>query len=208
MDKIKSLVLLVLLVLLVSGSVATAGARQQLEGFLDGLNTLSARFSQELINTETDQINRSQGMFYLSRPDRFRWVYSGEYPRYIIADGKTVWLVEEDIQQVSQRSQKSTLEGTPASLFVGKLDLDQDFEVKDLGQHMGLGWLKLIPKKPDSQFEQVLLAFEGVRLVRMEMADRFGQVSRFEFFDLKRNLPLDDSLFTFVPPPGYDILDQ
>ncbi|WP_456416585.1 outer membrane lipoprotein chaperone LolA [Thiolapillus sp.] len=200
--------ILAFLVLLLSSGTLMAGARQQLEGFLHGLHTLSARFSQELINTETNEINRSQGIFYLSRPDRFRWVYEGEYPRYIIADGKTVWLVEEDIQQVSQRSQKTALEGTPASLFASELNLDRDFEVKDLGQRMGLGWLKLIPKKADSQFEQILLAFDGDRLSRMEMADRFGQVTRFEFFDLKRNPPLDKRLFTFVPPPGYDILDQ
>ncbi|HDK38291.1 MAG TPA: hypothetical protein ENG92_04670 [Thiolapillus brandeum] len=65
-----------------------------------------------------------------------------------------------------------------------------------------------MPKKEDSQFEQILLAFEGDQLKRMEMADRFGQVTRFDFFDLKRNPPLEDNLFTFVPPPGYDILDQ
>jgi len=199
---------LVLLILLFASNALMADVRQQLENFLDGLKTLKAEFSQELINTETDQVSHSRGVFYLSRPERFRWVYEGEYPRYIIADGRTIWLVEEDIQQVSQRSQKSALEGTPASLFASTLDLDRDFEIKDLGQRMGLGWLKLVPKKEDGQFEQILLAFEGDKLVRMEMADRFGQVTRFSFFNLQRNLPLDDSLFRFVPPPGYDILDQ
>lgn len=198
---------LLLTLLLVSGT-SIASVRQQLENFLDGLTTLKADFSQELVDIETDQVSHSRGVFYLSRPERFRWVYKGEYPRYIIADGKTIWLVEEDIQQVSQRSQKTALKGTPASLFASVLDLDQDFEVRDLGQRMGLGWLKLIPKKEDSQFEQILLAFEGDRLARMEMADRFGQVTRFDFFNLQRNPPLDDSLFKFVPPPGYDILDQ
>ncbi len=193
--------------LLASGSIH-ADVRQQLDGFLHGLNTLRADFSQEVIDTSTDQISHSQGVFYLSRPNRFRWVYNGEYPRYIIADGKTIWLVEEDIQQVSQRAQKGALKGTPASLFANTLDLDQDFEIKDLGERRGLGWLKLIPKQKDSQFEQILLAFEGNTLKRMEMADRFGQVTRFDFFKLKRNPPLEDILFTFVPPPGYDILDQ
>ena len=200
--------ILLLLMLLLTSNTLMADVRQQLESFLDGLKTLKAEFSQELVNTETDQVSHSRGVFYLSRPERFRWVYEGEYPRYIIADGKTIWLVEEDIQQVSQRSQKAALEGTPASLFASALDLDKDFQIKDLGQRMGMGWLKLIPKKEDSQFEQILLAFEGDRLARMEMADRFGQVSRFDFFNLQRNPSLDDSLFRFVPPPGYDILDQ
>jgi len=198
----------VVLSLLLASTSVVGGVREQLDGFLQGLQTLQAGFSQQVIDTETDQISHSQGVFYLSRPDRFRWVYKGEYPRYIIADGRTIWLVEEDIQQVSQRSQKSALEGTPASLFTSDLNLERDFEIKDLGQRMGLGWLKLVPKKEDSQFEQILLAFEGDQLKRMEMADRFGQVTRFDFFDLKRNPPLEDNLFTFVPPPGYDILDQ
>lgn len=205
MHKIK---LLALMASLLFSSMLMAGVRQQLEDFLTDLQTLKADFSQELIDTETDQVSHARGVFYLSRPERFRWVYEGEYPRYIIADGKTIWLIEEDIQQVSQRSQQSALDGTPASLFASTLDLDKEFEIKDLGQRMGMGWLKLIPKKEDGQFEQILLAFEGDRLARMEMADRFGQVTRFDFFNLQRNPPLDDSLFKFVPPPGYDILDQ
>ncbi|WP_456373624.1 outer membrane lipoprotein chaperone LolA [Thiolapillus sp.] len=198
-----------LLLLMSSGNLfAGDGARAHLERFLDGLKTLRAEFSQEVIDTETNQISHSQGVFYLSRPDRFRWVYEGEYPRYIIADGKTIWLVEEDLEQVSQRSQKAALEGTPAGLFASEFDLDRDFLVKELGERMGLSWLRLRPRADDSQFEQILLAFEGDRLSRMEMADRFGQVTRFDFFKVQRNPELHDSLFKFVPPPGYDILDQ
>lgn len=199
---------LLLGLLLCSSVSVAAGVRQQLDDFLHGLKTLKAEFSQELIDTGTEQVSHARGVFYLSRPQRFRWVYEGEYPRYIIADGKTIWLVEEDIEQVSQRSQKAALRGTPASLFTSVLDLDRDFEITDLGQRMGMGWLKLIPKNEDSQFEQILLAFDGNRLARMEMADRLGQVSRFDFFNLQRNPPLDESLFEFVPPAGYDILEQ
>jgi outer membrane lipoprotein carrier protein len=197
------------LLLTISGNLLAAdGARAHLEHFLQGLETLRAEFAQEVIDTETNQISHSQGVFYLSRPDHFRWVYRGDYPRYIIADGKTIWLVEEDIEQVSQRSQEAALEGTPAGLFTREPDLEKDFLVKELGERMGLSWLRLRPRAENSQFEQILLAFEGDKLSRMEMADRFGQVTRFDFFRMQRNLPLQESLFKFVPPPGYDILDQ
>jgi chaperone LolA len=200
--------LLFLLMLFSNSLFADDGARAHLDHFLDGLRTLRAEFAQEVVDTQTNQVSHSTGVFYLSRPNRFRWVYEGEYPRYIIADGKTIWLVEEDLQQVSQRSQKAVLEGTPAGLFASKLDLDKEFEVKDVGQRMGLSWLRLRPRSEDSQFEQILLAFEGDKLSRMEMADRLGQVTRFDFFRIQRNPPLQDSLFRFVPPPGYDILEQ
>ncbi len=198
-----------LLLLAFSNSLYAAdGARAHLDRFLDGLKTLRAEFAQEVIDTETNQVSHSHGVFYLSRPDRFRWVYEGEYPHYIIADGRTIWLVEEDLEQVSQKSQKSALKGTPAGLLAEDVDIDRDFEVKELGERMGLSWLRLRPRDENSQFEQILLAFEGDRLSRMEMADRFGQVTRFDFFKLKRNPKLQDQLFRFVAPPGYDILDQ
>ena len=187
---------------------ADDGGRAHLDRFLQGLKTLQAEFAQEVIDNETNQVSHSHGVFYLSRPDRFRWVYEGEYPHYIIADGKTIWLVEEDLEQVSQKSQKSALKGTPAGLLAKDLDIDREFQVDELGERMGLSWLRLRPRDENSQFEQILLAFEGDRLSRMEMADRFGQVTRFDFFKLQRNPKLQDQLFKFVPPPGYDILDQ
>ncbi len=201
--------LFIILCLFAGSSAQAASARQKLVDFLTGLDTLKARFTQQVSQLDSNQISHDQGMFYLSRPDHFRWVYEGEYPRYIVADGRTIWLVEEDIQQVSQRSQKSALKGTPAGLLVGAgVDIDREFKVEELGERMGLSWLKLIPKDKDAQFQSIIIAFEGKQLYRMEMADQYGQVTRFDFFDMQRNIPLAKDLFKFIPPPGYDILDQ
>ena len=204
-----SIILRLFCLFLVLVSSAAADSRQKLEHFLADLHTLKARFNQQVIHNDTGQVTYEQGLFYLSRPNHFRWVYEGDYPRYIIADGRIIWLVEEDLEQVSQRFQKSALKGTPAGLFADeKLDIDQEFKVKDLGERMGLDWLKLIPKEEDSPFQDILLAFDGDQLHRMEMTDQFGQVTRFDFYDVQRNLPLPKDLFQFAPPPGYDILDQ
>ncbi len=187
---------------------AVESPRQKLEAFLDGLNTLVADFDQQVIDTETDQVSRASGVLYVSRPGRFRWVYKGEYPRYIVADGRTIWLVESDLEQVSQRSQKAALRGTPVGLLAEKVALERDFDIQELGSRQGVSWIKLVPKDPESQFEQILIGFDGDELASLEMADRFGQVTRFHFHDVKKNVPLSESLFKFVPPPGYDILDQ
>jgi outer membrane lipoprotein carrier protein len=55
---------------------------------------------------------------------------------------------------------------------------------------------------------RVLLAFEGSQLQRMEMADKFGQISRFRFFDVIRNPQLDPKLFKFERPQGFDLFLQ
>jgi len=202
---------LLLYAALVLASVAAAASespRQKLDRFLSDLETLVADFDQQVIDTETDQVSQASGVLYVSRPGRFRWVYKGEYPRYIVADGRTIWLVESDLEQVSQRSQKAALEGTPAGLLAEEGTLDRDFDVQELGSRQGVSWIKLVPRDPESQFEQILIGFDGDQLASLEMADRFGQVTRFRFHDVKKNVPLSQELFRFVPPPGYDILDQ
>ncbi len=199
---------LFLLLPLATAAWADVSPRQELERFLHGLKTLQADFDQQVIDTETDQVSQARGVLYVSRPGRFRWVYEGEYPRYIVADGRTIWLVESDLEQVSQRSQKAALRGTPAGLLAEEADIDRDFQVQELGSRQGVSWIKLVPKDEEAQVEQILIGFDGDRLASLEMADRFGQVTRFRFHDVKKNVPLPDSLFEFVPPPGYDILDQ
>ncbi|HHH12701.1 MAG TPA: outer membrane lipoprotein chaperone LolA [Thiolapillus brandeum] len=189
-------------------SSAADSPRQRLESFLDGLHTLMAEFEQQVIDTETNEVSLARGTLYVSRPSRFRWEYEGEEGRYIVADGRTIWLVEPDLEQVSQRSQKAALRGTPAGLLAEKVELDRDFEVEELGIRQGVAWLKLTPRDEQSQFEQILVGLDGQGLARLEMADRFGQVTNFRFTHLEKNMPLPEELFRFEPPPGYDLLDQ
>ncbi len=203
--------LLFLLLLLPFSPPATSAEgspRAHLERFLSGLRTLKADFSQQVVNTETNEVSLAHGTLYLSRPGRFRWEYEDGEGRYILADGRTIWLVEPDLEQVSQRSQKAALKGTPAGLLAEQVDLDRDFEVEELGSRDGMSWIRLVPRDEQSQFEQILIGLDGDRLVQLEMADRFGQVTNFRFSHLQRNPVLPDELFRFVPPPGYDILDQ
>ncbi len=197
-----------LLLLLLLPGLALAGPRERLERFLADLHSLQARFEQTIVDNESDRIDRASGVLYLKRPGRFRWEYEGEYPRYLLADGHTVWLVETDLEQVSQRSQKKALAGTPAGLLAGDGDLDRDFRVEELGERQGVAWLRLVPRDPNARFEQILIGLDGDRITRLEMADSQGQVTNLRFFDIQKNIPLDDELFRFVPPPGYDILDQ
>lgn len=187
---------------------ANAGGRAHLDAFLDGLNTLEASFEQSVLDTENNRTGQFKGVFMLNRPGRFRWNYVSPYEQSIIADGRDVWIVDADLEQVTQQRQKSALKGTPAALLADNLDLESEFEVNDIGVRQGLDWLELIPRGEDSQFVRILLAFKDNELLRMEMADKFGQVTRFRFFDIVRNARLDPEVFKFERPPAYELYEQ
>ena len=197
---------MLLLFLSLSQSLWAESGIRQLETFLQDLKTLKADFRQTLQQPDYDQVYASNGVFYLRRPGQLRWEYQTPSEQLIVADGNRVWLHDIELEQVSHRSQKAVLDGTPAQLLSGTGPISQHFEVNELGVESELTWVELIPKGKEAQFSSVRLALQESRLERMEMFDNFGQVTRFFFDNMQRNPKLDDALFEFEPPPLIDLI--
>ena len=197
-----------LLMALTSAWAEEPSGKLKLTQFLQDLNTYQAEFLQLSMQQGESGEYRSKGTFYLSRPGRFRWQYREPDNQYLLADGKDIWFVEEELAQVTQRSQRRALKGTPAMMLISDIDIEKQFVINEQGDGLGLTWLELIPRDEDSQFEQILMAFENEDLRKLEMADKFGQVTRIDFVQTTRNPELDPTLFKFIPPEGYDILSQ
>ncbi|NND36106.1 MAG: hypothetical protein HKN81_03125, partial [Gammaproteobacteria bacterium] len=102
-------VCLLLVVCCLTGTVAWAeapGADQGLEilrAYLDGLETITADFRQQIVDRDLEPIDDSSGRVILKKPGRFRWDYREPYERVISADGERVWLYEVDLEQVTIR---------------------------------------------------------------------------------------------------------
>lgn len=188
---------------------AQAGpGRDALDRFTSGLKTLEARFEQSVLDTENSRQGLFHGVFLLQRPDRFRWDYLAPEKKHIIADGKDLWVVDVELNQVTQLHQSMALKNTPATVLLSDRPLDDSFKVVELGERQQLQWLELIPSDPDSNILRILLAFKGDRLLRLETTDNFGQISRFSFFEIKRNPDIPVERFEYQPPFGWDVFTQ
>jgi len=185
---------------------APGPGRQALDAFLDDLSTLQAKFEQSVLDTENATTGQMHGLFLLDRPGRFRWDYVVPQKQIILADGRDVWVIEEDLKQVTRHYQKWALKGTPAAFLAMDAEVEDDFEIIEIGERMGLQWLELIPRDPESDLNRVLLAFEDSQLRKMELNDKFGQISRFRFFDMQRNVPIDPQLFVYEGQDDWDVL--
>lgn len=196
------------LVLLISpvSMLQAAEADNLLKHFLQGLTTLQADFQQTLEQQDEGGVYFSSGTFYLKRPGQLRWEYDPPNDQLIVADGSRIWLYDRELEQVSHRSQKAALEGTPAQLLSTTGPLDQHFEIKQLTEEDGLSWVELLPRDKDAQFNSMRLALTGDQLLRMEMSDNFGQTTRFVFTNMQRNPALDEGMFDFSPPPLIDLI--
>ena len=204
---IQRLLFCTLLLTLQGLALAAPGpGRLALDEFLDGLSTLQAKFEQSVLDTENATAGQMHGLFLLERPGRFRWDYVVPRKQIILADGRDVWIIEEDLKQVTRHYQKWALKGTPAAFLAMEAEVEDDFEVVEIGERQGMHWLELLPRDPESDFNRILLAFADKQLRRLELNDKFGQISRFSFYDMQRNLPIDPQLFVYEGQDDWDVL--
>ncbi len=209
--KSKPILLLVLAALFVPGMaspiLAQSGpARTQLEQFSHGLLTLQASFDQRIIGVNGAIEDESAGRLWLSRPQLFRWEYGGDFPELIVADGEHVWIYDEMLEQVTVKDQSRLSSDSPLTLLTDISRLDEQFEVRELGDDNGMHLLELKARGQETEFERVLLGLRDHTLLLMAMEDAFGLRTEIRFRDIERNPALDASLFRFDPPPGTDVL--
>lgn len=190
------------------GLQAAATPEQQLKSFLAGAATLQADFIQVQVDEQGNPGKRSQGVFYLQRPGKFRWNYQKPYHQEIVSGSGKVWFYDRDLEQVTARQLTQAIGSTPALLLTGDVPLEKNFTIENQSDEEGMAMLKLIPKSEESGFRYVQIGLENNRLVGMELSDNFGQLTRIYFENLKTGLRLDPALFTFTPPPGVDVFDD
>lgn len=188
------------------GASDPAAGRQKVEGFLQGLQSLQAQFKQTLTDRNGLTVEEASGTLAIRRPDRFRWDYRAPNEQVIVADGARIWLYDADLEQVTVRKLDDTLSATPAMLLSGQGNLQDNFTVKQSSQEGPVFWVRMEPKRDDTDFKWVRLGFDGATLKFMQLADKLGQTTTLEFAQLERNPALDPSRFTFTVPPGADVI--
>ena len=186
-----------------------ADGKQRAERFLQGLEGLQAEFKQTLVDRSGQVTDESSGQLAIKRPDRFRWDYRDPHEQVIVSDGARVWLYDSDLEQVTVRKLDVALASTPAMLLSGQGTLRDNFDVIETAERAGVTWVRMQPKRNDTDFKSVSLGFAGPKgqeLRAMELADKLGQTTQLEFSNVKRNPTLDPSLFVFKVPAGADVI--
>lgn len=199
---------LVLLATLSSAGPASASPASDLEKHLGGLATWTANFKQTIDDGHGNVLRSAAGRLYLQRPGKFRWDYGEPSEQLVLADGKQIWFYDKELSQANVRDMDSSLASTPASLLSGSASVSSQFDVTALPPSEGLQWFQLVPKHPDTDFQLVRIGFEKGELRSMFLADKLNQITQLTFSNSKRNVPLAPDLFSFVPPPGVDVIGR
>jgi outer membrane lipoprotein carrier protein len=200
----------ILIVMAALGGAASASASPatEVEKYLTGLASWTADFQQTIDDGHGNVLRSAAGRLYLQRPGKFRWDYSQPSEQLVLADGKQIWFYDKDLAQANVRDMDTSLASTPASLLSGSASISTQFNVTAMPPSGGLQWFQLVPKHPDTDFQLVKIGFDKGELRSMFLADKLNQITQLTFSNSKRNVSLAPDLFSFVPPPGVDVIGR
>jgi outer membrane lipoprotein carrier protein len=196
------------------GFEARADAMLSLAQFLEQSQSGRAQFTQTVTaptraGQPTAKPKVSSGQFEFLRPNQFRFEYQKPFEQIIVADGKTLWLYDVDLNQVSSRPQAQALGSTPAGLIATTASVNRLAEAFDLvpqADAKGLSWIQATPKVSDGQIKRMRIGFAKVQLSIVEIEDAFGQTSTLQFHDFKTALGFKPQHFAFKPPAGTEVV--
>ncbi|MEW6466809.1 MAG: outer membrane lipoprotein chaperone LolA [Pseudomonadota bacterium] len=211
--------LLTFILIASSHQMAMASGLESLEKFLRSAHSGRASFTQVVTAPARDgaasaRSKTSSGSFAFERPGKFRFDYKKPFAQTLVADGKTLWLYDVDLNQVTARAQAQALASTPVALVAAAADLKAlqgDFQLADAPDADGLQWVLATPRQRDTALQSVRLGLRvdakgQVSLGALDMLDSFGKRSVLRFADFELNPALPASLFEFKPPAGADVI--
>lgn len=177
---------------------------------LAATQSVSARFTQVVEDSDGNIIQQTDGLLQVSRPRRFRWETNAPFEQVMVSDGVRLWLYDVDLEQVTDQSLGERIANTPAMLLSGDVSaIERGFVVAGSQQAEADTWtFELRPRDQQSPFELMSVRFEADTLVEMRLIDNLGQHSRILFSEIQRNIELDPERFRFIPPPGTDVIRQ
>jgi outer membrane lipoprotein carrier protein len=202
-----------LLAVLAMAAVAPAAfaAATPLDSYLDDMKTLRATFLQTLADAHGKEIDRSTGTLIVSRPGKFSWEIhpqgsSAASGQLMVADGRNLWFLDRDLQQVTVKPADAALSATPAMLLSGTVDVRKNFTITPAPKRDGLDWVLVEPHGSEADFRHALMGFDGKDLKRMILEDKLGQTATVMFDHVERNGKVAPEEVSFTPPAGVDVI--
>jgi outer membrane lipoprotein carrier protein len=219
--------LLLAVLAMVALAPAAFAAATPLDAYLDDMKTMRATFLQTLADAHGKEIDRSSGTLIVARPGKFSWEIHPQGGgagaaagaggagagsagaaggQLMVADGRNLWFLDRDLQQVTVKPADAALSATPAMLLSGTVDVRKNFTITPAPKRDGLDWVMVEPRGSEADFRRALLGFEGKELKRMILEDKLGQTATVLFDHVERNGHVAPEEVSFTPPPGVDVI--
>lgn len=206
----------------VAEPASEAEAVKRLTSLLSKTNSIQANFTQTtkkppkkkvaqrngIAGFNMSKMNKNfSGVMMVQRPNRFRWETTSPIQQLIVADDKTLWVYDPDLEQATKNKVSKKFGSTPALLFSGNpKSIMQSFTVSQ--PDTANDTFGLVAKGENATFQRLDITFKNNLPSKMVMNDALGQKTTIRFSNVIQNKAIPASKFTFVPPADIDVIEQ
>lgn len=194
----------------------SANVLAQFNQFIASTQSMRGDFIQDLV--EIDNINNikilntSSGNFTVMRPNKFIIVYDKIYKNIVQADGKKLFIYDENLNKVTVQNLTDVWFNTfPITVLFDNYLIKKEFILEENGMKNHLEWLKIIPKNKDSifaVFDHVNIGFKKNVPHIIQLHDIFGQIFLLSFKNFEKNPILKPDSFCFFIPKGTKVFNN
>ncbi len=180
----------------------------ELDELLGGMTSLTADVSQLILESGGGLLEESRILLRLRKSGGFYWETLDPFPELIVTDGETLWNYQPDLEQVVIEDWDSGRSELAAQLLQGETGgLAETYRLRRINLGAGRRF-ELVPLAADNPYATIALEFVGHELDLIRLESRNGQQTVWRFSNLRRDTPLEDSLFVFAVPEGIEIVDN
>lgn len=175
-------------------------------------------FRADFTHTYTGGVLRrktvERGEVAIRKPGRMRWTYTSPEKKVFVSDGVKLYsYVPADRQVYVASIPTGENASTPALFLAGQGSITRDFTAAEApvpADAPGAVALKLTPRKPEREYESLVLVVDRESLQWRQLAttDRQGGTSTFVFTNLRENAGVSDREFEFTIPRGVDVITE
>ena len=185
---------------------------RQMQTRYSAIRDFTADFSSVSEDALLHKKSTQRGNVRIKKPGRMRWIYTAPDKNQLWADGSQLYWYEPAARQVYVSALPKADEPSTAFNFLAGLgDLVRDFTPSlPSVQHEGEWRLALVPKVAQSDFASLTLLVDAksFALKGYTTVDSQGATLTMTFANMKENVGLPDSDFTFKMPNGVEVIKR
>ncbi|HWI19179.1 MAG TPA: outer membrane lipoprotein carrier protein LolA [Vicinamibacterales bacterium] len=178
----------------------------------NGIKDIQADFTQTYEGGVLRTRSTERGTVAIKRPGRMRFIYTKPEKKEFVSDGTKLYAhMVADKQVIVSPAPGPDQGDIPAMFLAGQSDLARDYTPTFTplpGAAQGLVTLKLVPRKPNADYESLGIGVDAktLQILFLSAVDTQGGRSSFTFTNLKENRGLSDKDFEFRIPRGAEVL--
>src|SRR6478735_8322009 len=175
------------------------------------LKTFKAAFTEIY---QGDGISRTEsGTLWLKKPSRMRWEYHVPREKLFLIDSQTAYFYVTGDRQAKKTPAKNLDDlRSPLRYLLGKTKLEKELDGLSLAPDLtplqpGDVVMRGVPKIMKDRVAEVVLEVSPTHQIhRIVIHGVDSTVTDFRFSQIEENVPVQDNLFRFIPPPGVNTI--